>query len=158
MRVSTTWTAILLLVFAGACSKSGTSQPPPLSHADFIAKANQICKSVSDEIAKENPPGDPSGAKASDLSAWADYFDKTIPLAQDGLSKLKALVPPSADAASASAALDSIETQNMDATQARDAAKAGNLDQFKTLAAKLGSDNNDGNKLASDAGLTECAK
>jgi len=143
-------TAALALAAAGCgTSSSGTGS--------FANQANNVCQSINVEISAVTPPGDPTTATASQLPAWAQYFQKTIPLAQKGNSELQALTPPASEQGNFSKLVESNLAQTVDAQAAERAASSGNLSAFVQATQKMGTDGSAGDPAATAAGLTQCS-
>lgn len=151
-----------LLVLSAGCSKkseSGTTEDSkPLAKAELVIQADKICADTSKAVASKTPPGNPAEATDAQLKDWAAYFDALVPTAEDGLTKLQALTPEDGDKEAYDGMLAKFETVNNDAKDAQAAAKGGKLDEFKASAEKLGTDQTDANKTATDAGFVECGK
>ncbi len=72
------------LIALTACGGSG------LSKADYVSQATTICKQLTGDLQKIEPPTSPEKVN--------EFFDKSLSVFADGVDKLKKLDPPSADA------------------------------------------------------------
>ena len=88
--------AALLLAGCGSSSSSSSSS------SSFAAQANSICAAAGAQINALPAPG-------NSLASVAASIDSQIPLEQAELTKLKALTPPSAQAADWQTALNNLE-------------------------------------------------
>ena len=144
---------------SGGSGTTSTAGPSGAStgSGSFAARANSICKSFKAQITAVAVPGDPSTVTSSGLPAWAQYFDKTIPLATTETSQLEGLIPPAAQQANFSTLVRSDRDQLNDAKAAQQAASGGDVNGFKQATQKLASAATPGDTAAKAAGLTDCA-
>ena len=79
----------LLVAGLAAVAVAGCGSSNTLSRSALVSKANPIC---ANENAQSNAVPKPSGR---DVSAISTYFDKLIPIANQGTSQLQKLKPDS---------------------------------------------------------------
>ena len=141
----------IALVGCGSSSNSSSTSggsSKPLSHQEFVSKANAACAQVNTQVAAL--PRITSLAGASSFAASAQ------PIAQDLLRKLQALQPPQNDQSAFSKMLSDFQAQIAVLPALRAAAEAGNQQEAQKLANDLNA--SPFNTDATDLGLTECAK
>lgn len=68
---------VTLLFVATSCG-SPPQGPAETTHA-FVTRVNQICSASSAKVKNISPPGQPTEASLSNLSAWARYLEAIIP-------------------------------------------------------------------------------
>jgi hypothetical protein len=135
----------------GASGTSGASGSTPLSQDEFVSQANAACKDANDQIVALKAP-------ASTLSAQAVAISQEIPIINQGLAKLTAITPPADLQSKYDQWLSQAKQQVTLATQIAAAAKANDTAKAQSLAKQLQANSEQNNSLASDLGLTECAK
>jgi hypothetical protein len=91
------------MIIAG-CGGSDNKGP---SKADYIAKADAICKTGNDQI---NAGAKQLGSSPSEADVTAFLTGKLLPNIEGQLTKLKALEPPKADKDTINAMLNSLES------------------------------------------------
>ncbi len=144
-----------------ACSSSSTTATTSTTSAapttDFVAKANAICRTITQKVGAVQPPSSSGPPTVADLPGYAAYFRKTIPYAQAGTAQLLALTPPAAIKQHVSTLLKSDQNQIVDAENALRSASSGDRTGFISAVQKLQTDSSPGNAAATAAGLTDCA-
>jgi hypothetical protein len=103
-------TAMALSALLVSCSGAEVKLPgpdsttPPLSHAEYLAQANDICrattKAIVERIEDVGSAGDSNRQK---------LIDATEPVSTLALTRLRNLTPPPEDAATARAAIDAMQ-------------------------------------------------
>jgi hypothetical protein len=123
-----------------------------LSYSDFVAKANELCKSVNDQ--SDTVSAGLTGEAAND----APILEKLIPILKDGTAKLDTLTPPAelGDAWNAFKADAEAQLPLTDAALA--AAKSGDDASYKQAIAQLQTAGEKTNTDAAATGAAECAK
>jgi hypothetical protein len=138
-------TAAVTIVGCGGGSKG-------LAKADLDTKANAICKSVTTKIDAVKQPSD----LLTNANSAAAYFDKVVPLAQDGTKQLQSLKPADAVKSdwNAYVAAQVAETNALAAVKTKadkhDASGVADLQKVQPLSAKVTS-------TANAVGATACA-
>jgi hypothetical protein len=135
----------------GASGASGAAGSTPLSQDEFVSQANAACKDANDQVAALKAP-------ASTLSAQAATIEQEIPIINSGFAKLTAITPPADLQAKYSQWLSQAKQQVSLATQLAAAAKANDTAKAQSLAKQLQANGDQNDSLATDLGLTECAK
>ncbi len=144
--------AIVLAACGGSSQPAGTTT----GTTSFKSQANAICKSINTRISAVSVPNS-SALTASNLPAFARYFQETIPIAEKGTADLQALTPPAGQQGHLAALVKGDQAQVADAQAAEQAASRGDLAGFEQAVKKLQTDGSAGNSGALAAGLTECA-
>jgi hypothetical protein len=136
---------------AGVSGATGASGATPLSQDEFLTQANTICATLNKEIEALQAP-------TNDMQSIADFASQGLALVQPAFDQFSALQPPDeladqweAYLADAQKQID-LDKQLLAAAQDNDAGAVN--DTVKQLQRQ--SDSN--NQLASQMGLTECAK
>jgi hypothetical protein len=137
---------------AGASGASGTSGGTALSQDEFVSQANAVCKDVNAKIVALKAP--PQG----DLSAAADTLDQEIAIITPAISDLSAITPPSDLQSNYTTFVNALKAQVALVTQFASVAKANDTAKAQALAPKIDAASKKNNAVASDLGLTECAK
>jgi hypothetical protein len=135
----------------GASGASGTSGSTPLSQDEFVSQANAACKDANDQLAALKAP-------AQTLNAQGATIAQEIPIINQGLAKLTAITPPTDLQSKYDQWLSQAKQQVTLATQLAAAAKANDTAKAQSAAKQLQANSEQNNSLASDLGLTECAK
>jgi chromosome segregation ATPase len=135
----------------GASGASGASGSAPLSQSEFVSQANAACKDANDQLAALKAP-------AQTLSAQATTIAQEIPIINQGLAKLTAITPPTDLQSKYDQWLSQAKQQVTLATQLAAAAKANDTAKAQAAAKQLQANSEQNNSLATDLGLTECAK
>ncbi len=133
------------LVLAGCGGSSSSS-----SSSNFTSEANAICAQFGAQINALPAPSNTGAAAAASL-------DSQIPIEQAELAKLKALTPPSAQAADWRTAISNLEQTIALSPQLSAAAKAGDAAQVQALVAKAKPLTDQATSIANKLGLTKCA-
>lgn len=128
----------------------GASCGGGVSREDFVAEADPICARVTSAV-KEIP--EPQSAEEI-----VPFLEETIPLVEDGLDDLRDVEPPEEDQDTFDEWIDILEQQNDKAEEALAAAQAGDQATFEAAFAELDELNAEGNDLAADLGLDDCAE
>ena len=131
------------------CGGGGSSiSTPQLSKQEFVSQANAICRQANNELRSLQAP--------TDLAGVASFASQIEPIAKNLLEKLSALEPPDELRSQYSEYLKTTNTQLERFPDLIAAAEAG--DQSKTQAISNEIDASNGNPIATNLGLTECAK
>lgn len=117
-------------VILGGCG--GDEAQPRLTHAEYVAQANKICKET--ERAQE-----PFNEKLDDLDrdnfqAFAPILDEGIKTTREGYDRLKALSPSAADEARVDAFLTATAQQLETLERFADAARKNDVATGKAVA------------------------
>ncbi len=99
------------IVVAGCSSNDGAEVIPPpatsapLSKADFVSQANDICTAAESQII-DFQKGDESSAPGNDRG---DLLSEITPVAQRAIDDLRALTPPAEDAEMITTGIDRMQ-------------------------------------------------
>jgi hypothetical protein len=137
-----------LIAGCGSQPAGQGSAPTDRAPAEFRASANKICREFQ---AKADALGSPQT-----LPQAVDWIDAIRPLTDAEITGLRALSPPTADAATFRRMLDSYEPTMRLGDQLRAAAVAGNRHRFSVLAGVSVQRQRDYDALARSIGLTDC--
>src|SRR5437773_1153539 len=110
---------------SGGSSSAGAAKGPPLSHGEFVKKAEALCK----DAAKHAPafPGKKSGSGyQTTASKVVPYLQEVQALNENTLAGLKSLHAPAADQAGAAKLIAAQAARVKDVRDALDAAVAKN--------------------------------
>ncbi len=116
----------------------------------FQAKANEICRATAAK-SKAIP-------KPSNLAGVSSYLAHALPLAEQGLAKLKALTPPASNKAAYAGLLSNLEQQDALLRRTEAAVKARDPAKIQSIAQEGPRLNAQANAQAKSLGLTPCAK
>jgi hypothetical protein len=148
-------TACITAALATGC---GSSDEPPLTPAQFKAKANAICRASQKKAVPF--PGKRSGkGLVTTARLITPYLKKTLKLARDSLEQLQELKPPKAQEQAVSELVTAQQARIVDLEQALDAAQRRDTRGF-TIAFQ-NDQKHDGPRYlraASKLGLTDCAR
>jgi hypothetical protein len=138
---------VLCLLGAGAAGCGGSST---LTHAQLVSKANAICRAKNAQVSALGKP--------TTLSGLQHALAVGIPIAQQAENQLRALKPPSSDAALFRDTL-SLDAQALTVDrQAEQAAGAGKATSFRQLLQQATTISTQARSKASQLGLTDCAQ
>ena len=140
--------AVALAVAATGVAGCGSSSR--LSRADFVQKANAICKRVNDQLA--------ATGKVTSAADVQRVGPGVIAAERRGLSDLRALKPPADLAADWNRLLGDLSQLTTDAGKLLSAAKANDTAGAQTVAAASQQTQNEITALAGRDGLADCAK
>ena len=141
----------LLVAGLAAVAVAGCGSSNTLSRSALVSKANPIC---ANENAQSNAVPKPSGR---DVSAISTYFDKLIPIANQGTSQLQKLKPDSSAASDWNTyltarkdAINLLKTIDQKA-RSRDPSGIQDLRQVQPTAVRV-------RQAATKLGATQCAR
>ena len=138
---------------SGASGASGASGGTPLSQEEFVSQANAVCAEANDKTeALKALPSSPTTADVATFTA------QSIEIANSSYAALAAITPPSDLQAKYDQWLAAGKAQIAIATKLEQAAKADDTNQVKSIAQQMSSAGDKNNAVATDLGLTECAK
>jgi hypothetical protein len=140
--------AVVALMLAGCGGGGGGGSS--LSRHEFVTRANAVCRQAQGEV-KALPAPTPG-----DLASYSTVIASQIPIITDALRKLKALTPPSDLESRYRTYVSDGETEVGKLSDLRAAAEAGNGEEALKLANDIEATSDD--SIATDLGLTECAK
>jgi hypothetical protein len=136
---------VALMALLGGCGGSSA-----LSHAELVTKADAICSAKNAQVA--------ALGRATTIAGVERVLGRGIPIAEQAEAKLRALKPPSSDAAAYRATL-SLDAQTLALDrQALAAVNAGNLTRFRQLIVQATSLSSQARAKAGQLGLTTCAQ
>jgi hypothetical protein len=126
----------------------GNSGSQALSQEDFVSQANAACEQAqSDEATLPRP---------TDLAGFATYAEQLQPIAEEAISKLSALTPPSDLQAQFDQYLDDQRTAAAKLEDLKAAALAGDKQQAQAISDEI--DALPDNSEATAMGLSVCAE
>jgi hypothetical protein len=143
-------TAIVAAVVAAGCSGDNGSGGH-LSKAQYIAEADQICKTANDQTAALAPPTTP------DPQALATFLSKSGQIVSDAAGQLKKLNPPAADEHKINQLIEGIEASARLFPPLIAAVRAQNTQEIQRLAARLRDASLQGSQIARTYGFHVCA-
>jgi ABC-type taurine transport system substrate-binding protein len=140
--------AVAIGGFAAGCGSSNdnSTSTSSLSKAEWIAKADAICKAGNQEINAAAHQTFSKGAKPTQQQVQQFFQGTVIPKTQDQVSRIKALGLPSEQASQANAVLSSAQS-TLDRVKADPSLLAGKGDPFAQT-----------NQLGKAYGLKVCGK
>jgi hypothetical protein len=145
--------AVAVAVMASGClgggggsSSSSAGGPSP---AQFTAKAEAICRSYKQQIAKLPTP--------SDLKKLADSGEKAVELQRQEVAELRKLTPPSSQAADIKQMLDAVDQGISKADELIAAARRNDAKAVADAAQALQTALAPANQIARRLHLGECA-
>jgi hypothetical protein len=139
-----------LILSAAAAVLLGGCGSSRLSHDDFVAKADSICRQYHAQTAKLPLP--------RTLGAYRTYAQRALAIYRDSLARLERLRPPAADATAVARWLTRDRVIEQDVLRLERAAAAANRDAFDAALAQAKADDARSAKLARGLGLRVCAK
>ena len=161
--------ALLLLVLATAtlaflaagCGGGGDGGGDRLTKAEFITKADGICKEANSKI--PTPPDDlknvdPTAASTTDeqLDEFGDYVEKVANVFGDEVDELRDLNPPADLEDKFDSALATLDEAVNELGEAAEAAKDADREKLKEKLEESDKHGNEADKLAKELGLTVC--
>jgi len=139
---------LLVATLAFAATGCGSSNTKALSHDEYAAKADAICRKFNRQF---HAVGD-----VSDLPKLAAALDKLVPLFEKALDDLDALTPPESEQATADRWLDQSNSLKDDLKEIRDKAKVLDGDGVEVAQQSGARDVTQANKLAHKLGMRVC--
>ena len=140
--------AVLASAIAAGAAGCGSSSPP--SRADFVNKANAICKRVNDQLAAAG-----TAQTAADVQRIGPGV---LAAEQRGLSDLRSLKAPTGLASDWKRLLADLSQLSTNASKLLSAAKASDNATAQRVGAASQQTQSEITALASRDGLSECAK
>jgi protein-tyrosine-phosphatase len=145
MRNGTTLVAaVLVTVLVASCGSS------TLSHGDFVKQANAICGAYRGEVTKVKTP--------ATLSETEVYARRVLVVYRAALAKLEALKPPKEDEVTVQTWIATDKRIESDIEAIAAAAKERRIPAVRAATERAALDNQASDRLASQLGLTVCAK
>jgi hypothetical protein len=141
--------ALAAVAVLAGCSSGGDGDGR-LSRKEYLERADAICAEYDRRLDRlENP---------RNLAELARFADDALPVAREGVRRLRALRPPDDMAARVRAWLERNEENVRTIERLREAARAGNETRVQELAS-AGVDNEaEADRLARELGLRACAE
>lgn len=137
------------VLFSAACS-FGEGADDRLSRDEYIRRADAICADYDKRL---NDLG-----RAESVEQLAENADRALPIAQEGVGKLRELQPPENLERPVDEWLERND-RNVDLIEAlRDAARAGEETRIQELAAEAAENEAAADRLAGRIGLKDCAE
>jgi hypothetical protein len=147
MRAGPTMLAVSALLALAGCADDGDGR---LSKEEYVRAADAICAEYERRLAELRD--------AETINELARLADQAIPIAREGVRRLRALRPPEELAARVRAWLERNEENVRTIERLRDAARAGDETLVQELAS-AGADNEaKADQLARELGLRDCAQ
>lgn len=134
-------------VSLAACGSSSKTAEP--TKAEYLTKANAICRAMNTQLAQIPPPGnDPVQAASS--------ADRAIAITKPVLRALRALAAPTGDAQALAAIYQKVDVLVADYAAFSGAAHAGNLPALGPAGAQIDADSRVANAASNAYGMTVC--
>jgi hypothetical protein len=130
---------------------TGAGGAVPLSEDDFVSQANAICAEVNSDIEALTAP-------TNDLQSIADVTAQGIAIVKPALDQFLTLTPPADLADKWAEFLQHAQDQLKDEEALNAAATAGDTATVKSIANRMEANSGETDQIASEMGLTECAK
>ncbi|HEX3326853.1 MAG TPA: hypothetical protein VHV50_07655 [Actinomycetota bacterium] len=141
--------AIVLVLLTAACSDKGSDKP--LTKAQYIAKADQICKDANEKTAALGTPS------TTDPQALARFLTKSGRIITDAVAKLQRLQPPKADEQKIHRLVQGLQTSASYFPALIRAVKAQDTQKIQQLAQQLQQSSLQGSQIAQSYGFHVCA-
>jgi len=139
-----------LLAVAVAVALAGCGGSSTLTHSQLVSQANAVCRTKNAQVSALGRP--------TTLAGLQHALALGIPIAEQAETRLRALKPPSSDAAAFRQTL-ALDAQALAVDrQAEQAAGAGNAARFRQLLQQATSISDQARSRASALGLTDCAQ
>ena len=139
---------VLAIVVAAGCGGGGGGKP--LSPDQYASKADAICRKYNEQAKLLVAP--------TNLSELAKAFDRAIPLLETAIKDLRELKPPESEQTRADRWLTQVENLKNDLAEIRDKAKDNDEQGVQATFRKATQDDQRGNQLATQLGMTACNK
>ena len=144
----------LAALLLGGCDLTGSSKeappPKPLSHFQFVHKANHICAVGNRQMKGLRRPTNPA--------MLVHNLNVAIRSIEQGIFALRQLAPPPSDAAPFRRIIAGLDTADRLEHRLIDAVNTRQLGHVRTLARRLEILNKQLNRRAKNLGLRICAK
>ena len=167
----TVFVASVLLAGCGGDDDQATSQPRPggavtrttparsgeaPTKAEFLRQVDSLCAEAKRRVA---PIAGAVRAKVAseDAAGVAAELRKALPIADEFLGSMRALIPPTGDEAVVAEYLDTVAEQRRRIRPLVEALEAEDISTIEVLAAELRQGNRRAQRLARGYGLTKCA-
>jgi hypothetical protein len=135
---------------ATGCSVGGGDGDDRLSREEYVSQADALCAEYDRRL---NDLG-----RAENIEQLAENAERALPIAQEGVGKLRELEPPENLERRVGEWLERND-RNVDLIQAlRDAARAGEEARIQELAAEAADNEAAADRLARRIGLRDCAE
>jgi hypothetical protein len=152
---------LLAAVVAAGCGGDGGGGGDRLTKAEFITKADGICKDANSKV--PTPPDDlknvdPTAASTTDeqLDEFGNYVEKVANVFGDEVDELRDLNPPADLENKFDSALETLDEAVKELGEAAEAAKDADRDTLKAKLEESDKHGNEADKLAKEIGLTVC--
>lgn len=141
---------IVATLLVAACS-SDNGSGKPLTKAQYIAKADRICKTANDKTAALGAP------TSTDPQALAKFLTKSGKIISDAVGQLKQLQPPKADAQKIHTLVQGLQTSASYFPALIRAVRAQDTQKIQQLAQQLQQSSLQGSQIAESYGFHVCA-
>jgi hypothetical protein len=154
--------AVLCVLAAGCGGDDNGGGGEQLTKAEFVTKADAICKEFDDKgdaLKPDLPPGvDPTSASATDeqVDKFGDYLDDVVELFREELDELHDLNPPDELDDQYTKALSLLDETGNEIEEAAEAAHDADKDKLKEKLEEAGKHGDEADQIAKDIGLKEC--
>jgi hypothetical protein len=142
--------AIVMVLLTAACSGSNSSGKP-LTKAQYISKADQICKDANEKTAALGAPS------TTDPQALARFLTKSGQIIRDAVARLQRLQPPKADEQRIHRLVQGLQTSASYFPALIKAVKAQDTQKIQQLAQQLQQSSLQGSQIAQTYGFHVCA-
>jgi hypothetical protein len=140
----------VIVLLASACSSSGDAGGP-LTKAQFIARADKICREANQKTSELGAP------TSTDPEVLADFLAKSGRIISDAVGQLKHLQPPKADQQKIDRLVAGLEKSASYFPALIKAVKSNNTQQIKQTAQQLQQASLQGQDIAQSYGFRVCA-
>ncbi|HYH49552.1 MAG TPA: hypothetical protein VEG38_08395 [Acidimicrobiia bacterium] len=128
-----------------------TTTLPPITKAAYVQQGNAICQVMNDKNEALADPGE-------DLAKMVSMMEQSRQITADALAQLRDLRMPAGDEAALGAIFGQVDTVISDADQAIAALRAGQLENFLTIAERLEKNQQTVNDASIAFGLNVCGE
>jgi hypothetical protein len=141
---------------SGGNSGQTTAAQTRLTHGEYVAQANKICKDTAE--AEQEYVDRANKIDPDDLKARAPFITDALKVTRASYDRIKALSPPAADKAQVDAYLTATDRRLDSLERAAEAARSGDRAAAKKAAAESNGLDDARDRLARQLGLAECRR
>jgi hypothetical protein len=141
------WSLLVAVALTG-CGGGGSSHEQPMSKTQFVSRANAICVTGEKRLKALQKP--------TDIPGIATFMAAALPITEQALTKLEALVPPAADQKRYARLLGIMGQAISKVSEDRSAAEAGDAQRVQRLDNDLSALEQRENSINEELGLKQC--